>query len=169
MEVQAPFASGTISRVLYHSSLAICLAAAIATSWLLAAAFPFHWGVAAMAGYQCAVYLVVAGYAYLSRQHLVASAIVMLMALLVVAVGAAMLTTISMPEYGLLILTVLSLLLLAQAMLAVLGCYLGYALVEGRRLRQYHGANFARGKLLVIGILAAAVAIVAANYFALAR
>lgn len=108
---------------------------------------------------QIVVYGIIAAYAWVCRRHAAGSGMVLATAVLALPLTGTLLLIVSPPVgYGAGVFAIL--VVHMQVVVAVLGGYLGYSMLETSRL---HGAspNAIQGKLAVMGLLALGVAAIA--------
>lgn len=144
---------------MYRLTITLCVTGAIVTVVSLAHLLPTITVVLLLGSPEFLVYGVIGGFAYLCRDNVRGSSLVLVMGLSALLLSAAIIATASKPiswatavfvwsyEFG-------------QAVIAVVGCYFGYMFVERQRLQQQK-CNSSTGKLVAIILLVPVAALAA--------
>jgi hypothetical protein len=147
----------------FRATLLICALGAIASLWTILSNLSQRWGLAQFIAWQLLLYLIVAGYAYACRSQFRASMIVLTMSVVVASLGMLMLWRFIPMAYGGAYYLLGS---IVQSVAAIYGNYVGYAFVEAAR-PENQGFHALRGKLVVIGIISVAAAVLAMQFAAI--
>jgi hypothetical protein len=143
---------------MYRSTIAICVIATIGSIVCSAFFMPTILGVGMIAVTQAAVYGSIARFAQLCRTHSTASSIVLMVAVAALIASVVLMRLLQPPHhYG--TFTYVCLLLFSQIVLAIGGCYVGYALVESAQLSRYTPPSNIGKLIVVLGLAVAGLAI----------
>jgi hypothetical protein len=144
----------------YLVTTAVCFASVIASTIYLSAYRSTFAAIVIVASTQVVVYGIIAGYARACRQHLLASWIVLAVAGAILPLTYLLLLQMVSPAVPYRSVASLVLTLSAELIIAMFGGYLGFALVEGRRLKP-HNPGALPGKMAVAALFAIALAALA--------
>jgi hypothetical protein len=152
---------------MYVLLIAVCFTVVLVCALLLASVMPIGLGWLGITSTQLGIYAWVAMIARKCQQNRLALGILSLVALVLTALSGGLIYVIcqalSKIPGSYLIMVWAFWLLYGQVVVALLGSYLGYAVVEGSR-RDYRRSQSASGKLTVVLMLSLAVVVVASFY-----